>query len=79
MLGAARYALSIFLLAILFLIVSSHTGTAANGAIVPANAPANPGAGSGVDQPFSPSFAAEEHVDRQDDAEERCHEEGDGR
>jgi len=60
MLGAARYALSIFLLAILFLIVSSHTGTAANGAIVPANAPANPGAGSGVDQPFSPSFAAEE-------------------
>jgi hypothetical protein len=60
MLGAARYALSIFLLAILFLIVSAHTGTAANGAIVPANAPANPGAGSGVDQPFSPSFAAEE-------------------
>ena len=60
MLGAARYALSIFLLAILFLIVNSHTGMAANRAIVPANAPANPGAGSGVEQPFSPMFSAEE-------------------
>jgi hypothetical protein len=56
MLGAERYALSIFLLAILFLIVSSHTGTAANKAIVPANAPVNLGAGSGVEQPFSPRF-----------------------
>ena len=56
MLGAARYALAKFLLAVLFLIVSSHTGMAANRAIVPANAPANPDAGSGVEQPFSPTF-----------------------
>jgi hypothetical protein len=62
MLGAARYAPSIFLLAIFLLIVNLHPESAKRNAIVPTNERTNLHADPGIEYPLKPTFEDADRV-----------------